>query len=294
MSVVLKELVHAHNSTETRSAGVQTEPEQRPLDLSKISLVSRSKRPKRRKNHGLVPTEFQKIKPKKGKEVANVNAQNLENMSRNISSICSKLDDFQRDHTADESKSIVAQVGAVMNQLNNCVSEIRQEIKQINRSYDDWMNDLQNSENGRRLMKKLQKTVARVIKDEKSKLQHDCRKKLEREKSKLAKHYRLKTNKHHEAEVEDFVHPIVKEMSEILQSNCQKIREMEEQDKLFLKSLDLEFKASQRPKLPPSSGSIHVKDVQQGNLKPIDLNRCRKLLSESSSDSNPAESDENN
>lgn len=268
---------------------MQTE---QPLDISIVSVKSKSKKSKRGKNRGLLSSEFKARKPKKVKEVT-VIAQNLEKMSSNISLITNKLDDFKRNPSSDESKFIIGHVGNIMNQLNGCIGNfesICRDIKQINetrtRSYDEWMDDLKNSENGRRFLKKLQKSFVRVLNEEKSKVQRECRSKLERDKSKLAKLYKRKTL---EKKSEDFPHPVIKEISEIFQNTCQKIQTLEKQDELFLKSLELDYGCQNTEnrrleKQPPPSINAATKLNPQSNFKPVDLNKCRKLYSETSTE----------
>lgn len=293
LSVVLRELVNAHNSIETMSVGIQTEPEQLPSDVTVVSLKSRPKKSRRGKNHGLVTSEFKSRKPKKVKEVT-VIAQNLEKMSCNIGLITNKLDDLKRNPSSDESKSIIGHVGNIMNQLNGCISNfesICQDIKQINetriRSYDEWMDDLRNSENGRRFLRKLQKSFSRVLNEEKTKVKSDCRKKLERDKSKLEKLYRRKSAKHNEVKAVDFPHPIIKEIDEIVQSTCLKIHSIERQDEIFLKSLNLDLisRKTHEQANPPAKFPATKLTALPHTLKPVDLNKCRKLYSETSSDS---------
>lgn len=281
LSVLLKELLNSRNSTETREAAAQieTKPEpQQQFDVSIISTKSKSKRPKKGKNHGLVSHEFKMKKQKKVKEVTII-ASNLETMSNNISAITHKLDEFKRNPSQDESKTIIGHVGTIMGQLNSCISNFEtlcHDIKQINetrnRNYDEWMDDLQNSENGRRFLKKLQKSFGRVLSEEKSKIQRDFRKKLEREKSKM--HQRVRKV---ESKPQNYPETISKEINEIFRNTCMMIKNVEKEGELFEKSLEVE--ALKKPKKVAS-------DVREKQIPPQDklnLNDCRQIHSSGSS-----------
>lgn len=287
LSVLLKELINSRNSTDTRSVGAQTEinSDQQPLDVSLISTKSKSKRPKKGKNHGLVSQEFKKKKPKKVKEVT-VIANNLEKMSSNISIITTKLDEFKGNPNRDESKTIIDHVAMIMGQLNGCISNFEtlcHDIKQINetrnRNYDEWMDDLQNSENGRRFLRKLQKSFARVVNEEKSKVQRDFRKKLEREKSKLSKLHRFKPVA---SKPDNYPETISKEINEIFQNTCMMIKNVDKESELFEKSLEIEAQKTRvvgKPKRPAA-------DVKTKTAPPRDklnLNDCRQIHSTESS-----------
>lgn len=294
------ELVNVHKSTETRSVAMQSEPE-KPLDFT--VMKAKSKIQKRGKNHGLVTSDFRARKPKRIKEVT-VITQNLEKMSDNINLITNKLDDFKRNPSSDESKSIICHVSSIMGQLNKCIGNfesICQDIKQINeartRSYDEWMDDLKNSENGRRFLKKLQKSFSKVVNEEKSEVQRDYRKKLEREKSKLEKFYRRKPARQSEGKIRDF--SIVKEIGEIFENTCRKMHNIENEDELFRKSLELDFLQKPLKQIQAPTGKEKTKSIETTSI-PVDLNKCRKLHSQSSNETYNSQgfesekSDENN
>ena len=246
LSVLLMELISSQNSVETRTVAMQTETQQ-ALDLSVISSKSKSKRLKRKKHHGLSNQEFKMRKPKKLKEVLLI-ADNLEKMSRNVNLITRKLDGFKNNPGQDESKTIISTVGIIMNQLNGCISNfesICQDIKQINdtrnRNYDEWMDDLQNSDNGRRFLRKLQKSFSRVMSEEKTKMQKDYRRKFDREKSKLSKLYsRTSLKRNDKLKTDDYPDKVVKEISEIYQNTCTMIKTVEQESELFEKSLEVD------------------------------------------------------
>lgn len=204
-------------------------------------------------------------------------SHNLEQMSSNISIITSKLDQFKRTPTETESKTIVDHVGTIMNQLKGCVNNfdsLCQNIKQINathnQTYDEWMDDLQNSENGRRFMKKLQKSFSRVMSEEKSKVQRDYRLKLEREKIKLTKLYRSRPVEK-KPEPSNYANTIGKEINDIFQSTCMMIKNVEKESELFEKSLELETKTKA---VKPKKVSSNAKAGQ-----PVNLNKCRQIHS---------------
>lgn len=226
----------------------------------------------------------QEFKPKKQKKLKEVTAisQNLEKMSNNISVITNKLDEFKRNPSEDESRTIIGHVGTIMNQLNGCIGNFEtlcRDFKQINetrnRNYDEWMDDLQNSENGRRFLRKLQKSFARVMNEEKSKVQQDFRKKLEREKSKLSKLYRSKLcGKKPEPTCN-----IATEINEIFQNTCMMIKNVEKEDELFEQSLELAHHKTKK-KNPKNAANI-LKIDPPGN--DLNLNDCRQIHSAESS-----------
>lgn len=297
LSVLLKELIHAHNSAETKTVATQTETssqQQQQLDLSVVS--SKSKRSKKKKNHGLVSKEYKTKKPKKLKEVA-VITQNLEQMSNNIGLITNKLDEFQRNPSHDESRTIIGHVGSIMTQLNGCISNFEtlcREIKQVNetrnRNFDEWMDDLQNSDNGRRFLKKLQKSFTRVMNDEKTKLEKDFKHKLDRERRKLSKLQRSSATKTVDPKSEAFNYPekLSKEINEIFENTCREIKHIEREDELFEKNLKMEI---EREKLKEIKEKLRLQpELKEKKLKTkktekLNLDECRQIhSSESSSD----------
>lgn len=279
----MKELITSHVTAESRNFGTQTEVMRQPsLDISIISSRSKTKKSKRKKKQGLLNQELKSKKSKKLKEV-HVISQNLEKMSNNISVITNKLDEFKRNPSQEESKTIIGHVGTIMNQLNGCIGNFEilcRDIKQINdarnRSYDEWMDDLQNSDNGRRFLRKLQKSFARVMNEEKSKVQQDFKKKLEREKLKLSKRYRSKSR---ERKLEPPSN-IALEINEIFQNTCMMIKNVEKEDELFEKSLEMAHR--QTEKEVPIIAEQFLKYNSPGNT--INLNDCRQIYSAESSD----------
>lgn len=300
LSVLLKELITAHNSTETKTMATQTETNsQQPLDLSIIS--SKSKKLKKKKNHGLVSKEYKGKKSKKLKDVG-VITQSLEKMSSNIGAITNKLDEFKRNPSHDESKTIIGHVGTIMTQLNGCISNFEtlcREIKHVNetrnRNFDEWMDDLQNSENGRRFLKKLQKSFSRVMDEEKAKLRKDFKQKFERERRKLSKLSRSTAPKAVDSNSEVLTYPekISKEINEIFEKSCQAIKTAEREDELNEKNIELEImraKLQQAKKVShqskPQGKKTKTTVADNGGVK-LNLNDCRQIHSADSSSDPP-------
>lgn len=246
----------------------------------------------KKKNRAVVSQEFKVKKPKKLKEVTII-TQNLEKMSNKISVITNKLDDFRKNPSQDESKTIIGHVGTIMNQLNGCISNFEslcRDIKQINetrnRNYDEWMDDLQNSDNGRRFLRKLQKSFSRVMNEEKSKIQRDFRKKFEKEKSKLAKRHRSSTSnlKVIDTKPGNSAENITKEIKEIFENTCMMIKNFDKEDEIFEKTLEIEYQAL--PKAQPMKQiSNIINKTKPVSKKKLNLNECRQIHStEGSSD----------
>lgn len=280
LSVLIKELVKSHCS-EPKDIATQTEANDQPHpDDSLISTKSNKKRNKKR-NHGLINQDFKAKKSKKLKEVGvGVIAHSLEKMSSNISVITKKLDDFKSNPSQDESKSIVGHVGQIMTTLSGCIGNFEvlcRDIKQIsetrNKSFDEWMDDLKNSENGRRFLKKLQKSFARVVNDEKLKMEKNFRQKLEREKTKLSKFYRSK--KPAPANDDDYFNTIGKEINEIFQSTCVEIKSIEKESELLQLSLEMKANKAKRSDLRAKAEPPNV----------LNLDECQRIHSDGSDSS---------
>jgi hypothetical protein len=290
LSILLKELIKSHTSTETKTVATQTDAgassQQPAMDVSMISTKSRSKRSKKKRNHGILSQDFKAKKPKKMKELTAI-AQNLEKMSSNINVITNKLDDFQRNPSQDESKAIIGHVGTIMSQLNGCISNFESlchDIKQINetrnRNYDEWMDDLQNSENGRRFLKKLQKSFSLVVGEEKQKIEKDFRRKLDREKSKLSKRYQRSNIVEKKQNASSYPDDIAMEITEIFRNTCMMIKDVEKENKLFEKSLEIDAKTATMMKKKKALSGITKTHPTKGNLN---LNDCRQIHSAESS-----------
>lgn len=281
LSVLLKELIGSQSSVETRSVTSQTEAPPAPLDFSMVSTKSTKSKSKhtsrQRRSHAASGRTSRKSK--KLKDVTAI-AQNLEIMSSNIDIITNRLVEFRQNSGHEESKSIVGCVGAIMSQLNGCISNfesICRDIKRINesrsRNYDEWMDDLQNSENGRRFLKKLQKSFSRVMSDEKSKIRKEYRGKFDKEKTKLEKLYRKSAvGRVDGKKVDDNRHrnKIVKEIGEIYENTCLMIKSVEEENEQFEQSLELDH----RKKVAgiPKNFQVPIKKVKKSQENSKNLN----------------------
>lgn len=173
LNILFQELLLSHKNVESENMGTQTDEikthDKTDLDTSMFS--SKSKKRQKRKNHGLVQNNFKMHKTKKSKSGdVSLIVRNLEKMSNNIGLITEKLDDFKKssnqniDH--EDTRSIIHHVGKIVGQLDGCVGNFEKLCDDINKnkslfnetcskSYQDWMNDLQHSDNGKRFLKKV-------------------------------------------------------------------------------------------------------------------------------------------
>lgn len=173
LNILIHELLLSHKNIESENMGTQTEPiniQDKP-DLDTSIFSSKSKKRHRRKNHGLVQNNFKMQKTKKSKSSdVHLIVKNLEKMSNNIGSITEKLDDFKKSTNQninqEDTKSIIHHVGKIVGQLDGCVGNFERLCMDINKnkslfnetsskSYNDWMNDLQHSDNGKRFLRKV-------------------------------------------------------------------------------------------------------------------------------------------
>ncbi|CAO1412349.1 unnamed protein product [Diamesa hyperborea] len=332
LNILFQELLSSHKNVESENMGTQTDEiktlDKPDLDISLYS--SKSKKRQKRKNHGLVQNNFKMHKTKKSKSGdVNLIVKNLEKMSNNIGLITEKLDDFQKspnqniDH--EDTRSIIHHVGKIVGQLDGCVGNFERLCNDINtnkslfnetcsKSYQDWMNDLQHSDNGKRFLKKLQKSFSKVMSEEKTLIKKDYRQKLSNERYKLSKRARARsTSRSFEEnryqppnekprEVLNDLNTIptvllpepdnmVREINDLFQNTCQIIKNMEKESELFEKSIELDIKAKQRSSRQKVHSS-HKKEFltipKQIDLKhKQDLNNCQKLnLTASSSNEN--------
>ncbi|CRL04222.1 CLUMA_CG017327, isoform A [Clunio marinus] len=279
LSIMLKELIISHNTTETGTVATQTETNNlQSEDLSFTSSKSKNKKKRRRRHHGLTSSDSKTNKSKKVKEIA-VISQNLDKMSNNISIITNKLDDFKRHPSQDDSKAIIESVGTIMQQLNCCVinfERLCQDIRKVSevshKNYDEWMNELQNTENGRRFLRKLQKSFSRIMREEKDKLEKDFRRKVEREKLKLSKLYRSSAPKSIEKKPQNFPDTITKEINEIFENTCMMIKNVEKESELFEKSLEVDeqrkrTEAYKDPRSKTTATEVNLDDCLQIHSK---------------------------
>lgn len=260
-------------------------------------MISSKSKPKR-KNQGLVSQEFRVKKTKKPKDV-NLIAQNLEQMSNNISVITNKLDTMKKSPNEEDTKMIINHVATIMSQLDGCVGNFERlcdDIKKTNmmmnetrsQNYDEWIDDLKNSENGRKFLKKLQKSFTKVVDEEKMKAKKHYQLKLSKEKSKLSRLYRSATKsivvKHkRNEEPPDF---ITKEINDLFENTCQMFKNMEKESKLFEKSIEMDIIHKKTEKTTkPLSIERKAPDKEEPNL-----NECCQIHSAASSSikSNPS------
>lgn len=176
----------------------------------------------------------------------------LENMSKNISLISSKLDDCKdASPAADSQSTIVGCVGTIMSQLTSVIGNFEslcKDIKQANESkeeknFENWMDELQSSDNGRRLVRKLQKTFSKVVDEEKLKMKRDYQLKLARDRNKLSKYY-SRAKRSDEVDIKELSAKITKEIGEIYESTCLKLKDIDEGENEFLRSLEKDKKAA--------------------------------------------------
>lgn len=284
LNILLKELIENHkkNEVETRCQTIQTENVndiETQVELNEISSAKIMKK-KTHGNHSLL-RENKKISKRKSRDVSTI-ANILGAMSTNISTISDKLDDFKEVPSSVDSQAIVGCVGTIMSQLSSVINNFEslcKDIKQINeskseRNFENWMDDLQSSENGKRLVKKLQKTFTKVVDDEKVRVKCEYQKKLDREKSKLAKFYNRTTKKkaekdNNDIDIKELSEKITKEISQIYESTCQKMKNIDDEENEFLKTLDNRSSAFTVEKLKfPNEKLSSTK---------INLNECRQI-----------------
>lgn len=287
LSILIKQLISSHKkvAVECRTAATQTDFEEagkdddvKIADLSQISCRSKSRR-LRRKNHSLAPTapaiavEHRPRKSRRSKGVSKI-AHSLDSMSQNINLITSKLEDFRKSsgHDDKDSKSIiVGTVGTIMQQLNGCVKNFERlcdDIKAINdtkhpKNYDEWIDDMRHSENGRKFLKKFTKSFARIVDEERAKIKKDYQRKFEKERRKIARFHQAR---HPVSNPSDS--KISQDINEIYEATALKLKNIEEENQIFEKSL-----RNQETAKPP----------HESKVEDLDLNKCRQIHSKSSS-----------
>lgn len=314
LSILLRQLILNHKSKEIKTTGTQTiEFEQNEVvDLSQLSYISRATRKRsKRKNHSLINHESEqktKVKRKRSKCVALI-AQNLDKMSQNISTITDKLDDYKKSSSHDDSKSILTCVGNVLNSLNGCVNNFEKlcnDIKAVNekktKDYDEWLDELKNSDNGKKFLRKFSKSFDRILDEEKNKVQKDLKGKFEREKRKLSKLYQnsirakkidASTKQPPAIKALPLDSQITKDIGEIYRHALQTIKNVEQENEIFEKSVEIDImnrrKMREIEKIKQQPPNIEeLKEVENdlsAKIK-LDLNECRKIHSSSSSSAN--------
>lgn len=296
LSILIKQLISSHRkvAVECRTTSTQTDfiiqeaendENAKIVDLSQISCRSKSKRSKR-KNHSLAtPTkapaysENKMRKSKKSKGVSKI-AESLDLMSQNINLITNKLEDFRKSPSHDDSKSIIVDtVGTIMQQLNGCVKNFERlcdDIKAINdakltKNYDEWIDDMKHSENGRKFLKKFTKSFTRILDEERTKIKKDYQRKFEKERRKLARFHQMSSKKSNQPESK-----ISKDINEIYESTVLKLKCIEDENKIFEKSLHIGTET--KKKISKPEGTQKVED--------LNLNKCRQIHSKESSSIN--------
>lgn len=291
LSVLLKEMVDSHvrKSNEKRNIATQSEIRQDDDDYAgRISAETSNIKspPKARTNRSLYTREYKPsklMKQKRPKDLTLI-VNTLENMSKNISLISEKLDDCKEvPSNSDSQSTIVGCVGTIMNQLTSVIGNFEnlcKDIKHINESKDEknfenWMDDLQGSDNGKRLVKKLQKTFSKVVDDEKIKIKREYQIKLDREKNKLSKYYSRshKNKKVDEVDIRELSMKITKEIGEIYESTCQKMKSIDEGENEFLKSLEKDKKAAFTVE------QLKIDDEHELPQARVNLDECRQIHS---------------
>lgn len=297
LSILIKQLISSHKkvAVECRTTSTQTDfieeaedndDNAKTVDLSQISCRSKSKRLKR-KNHSLATptiasthTDQRMRKSKKSKGVSKI-SQSLDLMSQNINLITDKLEDFGKSSCHDDSKSIiVGTVGTIMQQLNGCVKNFERlcdDIKTINdsklpKNYDEWIDDMKHSENGRKFLKKFTKSFTHIIDEERVKIKKDYQRKFEKERRKLARFHQMSSKKINPPESK-----ISKDINEIYESTVLKLKNIED----FEKSLQIGADV----KMARNNENLKLEGIK----KVEDLNKCRQIHSKRSSSisSNP-------
>lgn len=295
LSILIKQLISSHKkvAVECRTASTQTDfieeaeaddDNAKIADLSQISCRSKSRRSKR-KNHCLAtPTiaahvEHKTRKSKKSKGVS-VIARSLDLMSQNINLITNKLEDFRRSSSHDESKTIiVGTVGTIMQQLNGCVRNFERlcdDIKAVNdtklaKNYDEWIDDMKHSENGRKFLKKFTKSFTRILDEERAKIKKDYHRKFEKERRKLARFHQMSSAKSKAAPNPPDT-KFSNDINEIYETTVLKLKNIEQENEIFEKSLHV------KKNLKPEGIQEKVGD--------LDLNKCRQIHSKESSSIN--------
>lgn len=292
ISLLLKHLIRNHKVVESKTSGAQTDVKTQVTDVSQLS--SQGKKGKRR-NHSLLDTDVRSRTRKKSKNGVALIAKNLDKMSLNISMITSKLENFKQTSSHDDTKSIITYVGGIMQQLNSCVGNFERlcnDIKVINedrskRSYQEYIDDMRNSDNGKKFLKKFSKSFYRILNEEKSKIQKDYRQKLEREKKKLYKFQKIRSKPVDTAPPAAVLKQppeidITKDLTEIYRNAFLTIENMEKENQILEKALELDIinKKRRQQKEPQKGNQKPESNVLESNfLAKLDLNECRQIHS---------------
>lgn len=298
ISLLLKHLILNHRVVESKTSGAQTETKAQVMDVSQKSCSTKStKKLSKRRNHSLLDPDIKRSKSKSGVSLI---ARNLDKMSHNISMITNKLDDLKKSSSHDDTKSIISYVGGIMQQLSSCVNNFEKlcnDIKTINeeknskRNYEEYIDDMKNSENGKKFLKKFSKSFYRILNEEKKKIQKDYQRKLEKEKKKLSKFHKssLKAEHVHKTLVlkEPLDREITKDLNEIYRNAFLTIENMEKENQILEKTLEIDIMNKKRKsenKMGKKENQKPESNVAENNLlAKLDLNECRKIHSDESS-----------
>ena len=291
LSILIKQLISSHKriSVECRTVSTQTEEveendDAKIIDLSQTSCRSKARKSKR-KNHSLAAPAISECRLKKAKKSKGVSriAKNLDSMSQNINLITNKLEDFRKSSSHDDSKSIIATVGTIMLQLNDCVKNFERlcdDIKTINdaklpKNYDEWIVDMKHSENGRKFLKKFTKSFKRILSEERAKMRKECQRKFDKEKRKLARFHQLSSAIKSENVPES---NFSKDINKIYESTVIKLKNIEKENEIFEQSIhaNKNVKTSKRRKENLKREGIQVEEK-------TDMNKCRQIHSKESS-----------
>lgn len=298
LSILIKALVTSHkkNSVESKTTITQTDNvgmvNEQVMDTSQVS--QRAKTRKKGKNHSLAAAAgAQDFKGSMRKSIKSKGmgliARSLDLMSQNINVITNKLEDYHKTPSHDDSKSIILEtVGIIMHQLNGCVNNFEKlcgDIKAINddkfpKNYDEWIDELKHSENGKKFLKKFSKSFKKILDEERSTIKQACQQKFEKDKRKLAKFYhsvsRFKTEIAPPAESK-----LTKDINAIYESTVLKLKNIEHENAIFEKSLKLDINAAQQRK-----EDLKPEITQRRKVDDLDLNKCRQIRSKESSSIN--------
>ncbi|KAG5684632.1 hypothetical protein PVAND_013853 [Polypedilum vanderplanki] len=299
LTILLSKLISNHKCRESKSASTQTEEKAyEVIDPSQL-YISKSTKILKGKNHSLINPHHHHEKEKRRKRSTisssqkgvTLIAQNLDKMSHNISVITEKLEDFQRFGSSrhdDSNTIIISSIGGIMQQLNGCVNNFEKlcnDIKAVtekqNRDYDEWMDELKNSNNGRKFLKKFSKSFDRILSEEKNKIQKDYKTRLEREKRKLSKFSQSTQirGKRIDKKIESIKQPpapilesqITKDIDEIYRNALQTMKNIEQENEIFEKSVEIDImnkrKMREIEKLKLQPDNIIVIEAQKDEKK---------------------------
>lgn len=303
LSILIKALITSHkkSSVESKTTSTQTDDNvkmenEQVMDISQISQRSKTRKKGKSKNHSLVNSaagaqhfKGSMRKSTKSKGMALI-AHSLDLMSQNINVITNKLEDYHKTPSHDDSKSIILEtVGMIMHQLNGCVKNFERlcgDIKAINddkltKNYDEWMDDLKHSENGKKFLKKFSKSFTKILDEERSKIKKEYQLKFEKDKRKLTKFYQASSRFKEKIFVPPAESKLTKDINEIYESTVLRLKNIEHENAIFEKSLKLDINAALQRK-----EDLKPEITQRRKVDDLDLNKCRQIRSKESSSIN--------